>query len=247
MFFENLNNSKYLTLRITILISLFIWTSCNGQQGKTDQTSVENFKLTPPNPELIDKDLTLSEVYKNCVAFKLDKNVVVLNEQQNFLNKGKDFEDFILNHSEELKKRKIFILDDSSIKYSEIINLLDLFQTLKIEKFKIIDMDLYFKSPPPIIVDTPKSVSSKLDLNDSTNFIITIVDNSINIQLLKRTEHFKSPEELDKFIKTNINKIDISKIYLKSIASLPYGKFKNVIAILKKYEFYNFKIIVDED
>lgn len=234
-------------MRITILISLFIWTSCNGQQRKTNETSVENFKLTPPNPELIDKDLTLSEVYKNYIAFKLDKNVVVLNEQQNFLNKGKDFEDFMLNHSKELKKRKLFILYDSSIKYSEIINLLDLFQTLKIENFKIIDMDLYFKSPPPFIVDSPKYISSKLNLNDSTNFVITIVDNSIDIQLLKRNEHFKSQEELDKFIKTNLNKIDISKIYLKSIASLPYDKFKNVIAILKKYEFYNFKIIGAEN
>lgn len=201
--------------------------------------------MIQPKPEAIDENLTISKVYKNCIAFKLDKNVVILNEQQNFLNKGKDFENFIVNHSKDLKKRQIFVLSASNIKYSEIIDLLDLFQRLKVEKFKIIDMDLYFKTRPPIIEDAPKSVLNKVDKNDSTNFVITIIDNSINVQFLKVTGYFKAPEELDKFIQTNINKIDTSKIYLKSIASLPYNKFKNVVAILKKYKFDNFKIMVD--
>ena len=108
-------------------------------------------------------------------------------------------------------------------------------------------MDLYFKSPPPIIAETPKSVSTKSDLNDSTNFIITILDNSINVQLLKRNEALKNTDDLDKFIFTNIKRIDISKIYLKSNVSLSYDKFKGVKAVLKKYEFYKFRIVTVED
>ena len=247
MFFEYSNNSKYLLLRIIILLSFFVWTSCNGQQIKNDKTHIDSLNLTEPRPELVDENLRFDEVYKNCIAFKLDKNVIVLNEKQKFLSKGKEFEDYIHSHADELKKKTFFILYDSNIKYTEIIDLLDLFQKLKIEKYKILDMDLYFKSPPPIIVETPKSVSTKSDLNDSTNFIITILDNSINVQLLKRNETLKNAADLDKFIYTNIKKIDISKIYLKSNASLPYDKFKGVKAVLKKYEFYKFRIITVGD
>ena len=234
-------------MRILILLSFFVWTSCIGQHIKNDKPHIDSLNLMEPRPELVDENLKIEEVYKNCIAFKLDMNIVVLNQKQNFLNKGKDFEDFILNHANDLKKDTFFILYDSSIKYKEIIDLLDIFKTLKVKNYKILDMDLYFKSPPPIIVESPKSVSIKSDLNDSTNFIITISDNLITVQLLKKIETLKSTADLDKFIFKNIKKIDVSKIYLKSNASLPYEKFKGVKTVLKKYEFYKFRIVTEGD
>jgi biopolymer transport protein ExbD len=203
--------------------------------------------LTHPKPDSVDKNLELEDVYKNCIAFKSDKNIVVSNEKQNFLAKGKEFEDYITNHKDELKERTFYILYDSNIKYSEIVDLLDQFQKLKIVKYKILDMDLYFKSPPPVIVESPKVVPTKADLNDSSNFIITILDKTISVKLLNKDENLKNAQELDKFIFRNIKKIDVSKIFLKSYASLPYEKYKPVTTVLKKYKFYKFRMITDGD
>ena len=225
---------------------LFGLTSCKGQQAKTKETSTESLYFNEPKPEPIDKNLNLHEVYKNCIAFKIDKNIVVLNKRQSILRKGKEFEYFISNHSFEFKKQKIYILYDSTIKYSEIVNLLDLFLTLKIKNFEIVDTDLYLKPEEPLVVDLPKSVAKEIHY-DSTDFIITILDNSINIDLLKRTQQLKNPNELDIFIQKNSKSIDPLKIYLKSKASLPYDRFKDVKNILKRHEFYKFKIIVEGD
>ena len=114
-------------MKIIILFSFFVWTSCNGQQIKNDKSHIDSLKLTEPRPELVDENLRFDEVFKNCIAFKLDKNVIVLNEKQNFLSKGKKFEDYIRSHTDELKKKTFFILYDSNIKYTVIIDLLNLF------------------------------------------------------------------------------------------------------------------------
>ena len=233
-------------MRIIILLLFFVWTSCKGQDVKIKETSTESLYLNEPKPEPIDKNLNLHEVYKNCIVFKIDKNIVVLNKRQYFLNKGKEFEDFISKHSFEFKKQKLYILYDSTIKYSEIINLLDIFLTLKIKKFEIIDIDSDLKPENPIVVVSPKIIERKIH-NDSTDFIIKILDNSINLEFLKNTKQFKNLNELDIFIKRNIKSIDPSKIYIKSKADLPYDRFKDVKALLKKYEFYKLKIIVEDD
>jgi biopolymer transport protein ExbD len=239
---------KHFTLKILILFSFFLWTSCKGQKVKSTNNTIDTLKLFDPKPELVDTILSSFEIYKNCIGLKPEKNDIVFNENQNILNKGKDFENFLESHQTELKRQKLYILFDSRTKYSEVMDVIDLLQKLKVENYKVIDLEIYYKSPPQAgEVKISDVNSNKIDTTDSANFIIEIFDNSIDVRFFNKTRKLRNPKELDKFIHTNRKNIDTKKIFVKSFASLPYDKFKGVKTVLKKYEFYKFQIIVNEN
>ena len=128
------------------------------------------------------------------------------------------------------------------------MDVIDLLQKLKVENYKVIDLEIYYKSPPKAgEVKISDANSNKIDTTDSANFIIEIFDNSIDVRFFNKTRKLKNPKKLDKFIHTNRKNIDTKKIFVKSFASLPYDKFKGVKIVLKKYEFYKFQIIVNEN
>jgi biopolymer transport protein ExbD len=98
--------------------------------------------------------------------------------------------------------------------------------------------------PKPIVIQTPKSVVTKVDNEkDSTYLSITIFENRIETKVRDKHANLKNGKEVDDFIAKNKSLIDPNKIILSAPAKMPYEKFKSIIEVFKKYEYFKFQMI----
>jgi hypothetical protein len=88
--------------------------------------------------------------------------------------------------------------------------------------------------------------SSQLKLKDidSSCFSIFIASDHYQARIQNKITKVKTKSELDEFIRTNKTLIDPKKVYVIGNADIKYERFKPVIELIKKYEFYGFKMIV---
>lgn len=232
-------------MRLLLFFCIIIWTSCSGQQTKVGQTQIDTAKLFDPRPDKMEVNFEPLDVYKNCIAIKKGFFVIVINQIQNRFDTESELANYIKSHSSEIKS-KFYVLYDSSINFKQIVTILDLLRNNKVDNYRVIDMDTFFKTPPPAIVQQPTSLSYKIDENDSTNFVITILEKSIQVKHLKTVANFANASGLDNFITEHKNEIDSTKIFVASTATTPYTSFKPVKEVLKKHRYFVFKIVVDK-
>jgi biopolymer transport protein ExbD len=233
-------------MRLSIFFCIILWTSCSGQQTKVEQTQIDTLKLFDPRPDKIEVNFMPLDIYKNCIAIKNGFFVIVTNEIQNRFDTEIELANYIKTHTDEINKKKFYVLYDSSTSFKQIVSTLDLLKNNQLDNYRVIDMDKFFKIPPPAVIQAPTLVSNKVDKNDSTNFIITILEKSIRVNHLKTINNFANAIGLDNFITKHKNEIDSSKIIVASIAKTPYTSFKPVKEVLKKHKYFAFKIIIDE-
>lgn len=233
-------------MRLLLFLCIIVCTSCSGQQNKVDQTHIDTVKLFDPRPDKIEVNFMPLDIYKNCIAIKQVFFVIVINEIQNRFDTESELAAYIKTHSDEISKRKIYVLFDSSISFKQIVLTIDLLKSNKLDNYRVIDMDNFFKAPPPAIVQPPTLVSNKMDENDSTNFIITILEKGIQVKHLKTITNFVNASGLDNFITKHKSEIDSKKIFVASLATTPYASFKPVKEVLKKHKYFVFKIIIDK-
>ena len=232
-------------MRLLLFFCIIIWTSCSGQQTQVEQTQIDTIKLFDPRPDKIEVNFMPLDIYKNCIAIKQGFFVIVIDQIQNRFDTESELANYIKSHSDEIKN-KIYILYDSSINFKQIVTVLDLLKNNKVDNYRVIDMDTFFNVPPPAIVQPPTSVSTKMDENDSTNFIITILEKGIQVKHLKTITNFVTASGLDNFITKHKTEIDSTKIFVASTATTPYTSFKPIKEVLKKHKYFVFKIVVDK-
>lgn len=98
--------------------------------------------------------------------------------------------------------------------------------------------------PSQVEVVTPKSVVTRVaDDNDSTIFSITILEKSFDVKVRDKAAILKNEKELNEFIELNKSLIDPARIKLISDRNAPYERFKSVIEVMKKHEYYKFSMI----
>ena len=234
-------------MRILLFFCIIVWTSCSGQQTKVEQNQIDTVKLFDPKPDKIEVNFMPLDIYKNCVAIKKGFFVIVINEIQNRFDTESELTNYIKTHSEEISKRKIYVLYDSSINLKQIVTVLDLLKHNKVDNYRVINMDTFFKIPPSVTVQPPTSVSNKINENDSTNFIITIFKKGIRVMHLKTNTNFVNASGLDNFITKHKTEIDSTKIFVTSTPTTSFTSFKPVKEVLKKHKYFIFKIIVDKE
>ena len=233
-------------MRLLLFFCIIIWTSCSGQQTNVEQTQIDTTKLFDPRPDKIEVNFMPLDIYKNCIAIKKGFFVVVINEIQNRFDTEIELSNYIKTHTDEINKKKIYVLYDSSISFKQIVSTLGLLKNNKLDNYRVIDMNTFFNSPPPTIVQAPTLVSNKMDKNDSTNFIITILEKGIRVNHLKTITNFVNASGLDNFITKHKNEIDSTKIFVASTATTPYTSFRPVKEVLKKHKYFVFKIVIDK-
>lgn len=231
-------------MRLLLFFCTIIFTSCSGQQTKVEHSQIDTVKLFDPRPDKIEVNFKPFDIYKNCIAIKEGFFVIVINQIQKRLDTESELANYIKSHSDEIQN-KIYILYDSSINFKQIVTVLDVLKNNKVDNYRVINLDTFFKVPPPAIVQTPTSVSTKMDENDSTNFIITILENGIRVKHLKTITNFTNASGLDNFITKHKTEIDSKKIFVASANTTLYPTFKPVKEVLKKHKYFTFKLIVD--
>ena len=101
--------------------------------------------------------------------------------------------------------------------------------------------------PKPLVIQTPKSVVTKVDNEkDSTYLSITIFENRIETKVRDKHANLKNGKEVEGFIEVNRSLIDPNKIILSAPANMPYEKFKSIMEVFKKYEYFKFQMITRE-
>lgn len=101
-----------------------------------------------------------------------------------------------------------------------------------------------------IIHENGKDLELKKILNeasdakaDSAHFKIRLLENEYQVSLLDQRATFKSLQELETFISNNKSKIDKEKITIISEPESPSQTITQVFGVLKKYNFYSFRLI----
>jgi len=101
------------------------------------------------------------------------------------------------------------------------------------------------KSPDVIKVDTPRSVSVKIDPEDSTYLRIYLDSINFKISLLNDSLLTGDIRNITNLISINKERINRDKIIVAGQPNVNYARFKVLYGILKKYELYRFKLVVE--
>ena len=101
------------------------------------------------------------------------------------------------------------------------------------------------KSPDAIKVDTPRSVSVKIDPEDSTYLRIYLDSINFKISLLNDSLLTGDIRNITNLISINKERINRDKIIVAGQPNVNYARFKVLYGILKKYELYRFKLVVE--
>lgn len=98
-----------------------------------------------------------------------------------------------------------------------------------------------------IVVESPKSVSVKIDPKDSSYLKIKLFKTGYKVYLFKDSLSTSDINLIDKFISDRLNLLNRDKVFLIGDPTAKYEDFKNLKAVFRKYEICKFKIVTDPD
>ncbi|HAD13893.1 MAG TPA: hypothetical protein DCF33_15815, partial [Saprospirales bacterium] len=128
-------------------------------------------------------------------------------------------------------------------KAEKTVSVLDLLQEQKIDNYRVINYKEYFQPPEPITIQTPRVTTITVPDIDSSFFTIEILNNGFLLTLLNKKQTVKDSNEVDRFITANKSLINANKIKIVSNANVPYEKFKPVLDVFSKNEYYKYKLV----
>lgn len=100
----------------------------------------------------------------------------------------------------------------------------------------------YYKTTlTPLNTSSPTITTKTIDTY--SNFIIKMTVDSFIVKNKRRVLPITSTQQLDKYFETNISEIRTHTIIIEGSANLKYERFKEVIAVLKKYKLYHFELV----
>ena len=182
-------------------------------------------------------------MFKNSIVlFQQNYNLVHNGTEQSF-----DKLNQVVSHIEKnaalIRQKKFYIIVDSNTKFDKTVTVIDVLKKNKINNYKVINYQAYFKPPEPITIQTPTITTSEATPIDSTYLSITILENGYEVRLANKKTFLKTAKELDDFIKNNQTVIDSDKILIISNGNTPSEKFETIPAVFKKYGYFKFKLV----
>lgn len=226
-------------MRILFFAFILFATGCSGQTaGK--QTKIDTAKLFDPVP--YPKEAPDAMFKNSIVLFQQNYNLVHNGTEQTF-DKLEQALDHIEKNAALIRQKKFYLIIDSNTKFDKTVVVINVLKKNKIDNYKVINYQAYFKRPEPVTIQTPTTTISEAKPFDSTYFSITVLDNGYEAKLANKKTLLKTTKKLDDFIKNNQTVIDSDKILIVSNMDTPYEKFKPIPEVFKKYGYFKFKLV----
>lgn len=227
---------RYIFLFLTVLA-----TDCSGQNTNDKITKLDTVKLFNPNNHPDHSGANEIDMFKRSIVLTQPDFYAILNDKEYKFENLIKLSDFVKTNKIVIQKDLFYVLTDSNTTFKKIISTINALTENQITEYKVINVQQYFTPPEPVNIHTPTSVVSKYDENDSTFFSITILDKGIDVKLFGRETKLKTTNDLDTFV--TAHKQDIRKIIIIITREVPDNKFKPVLEVLKKHDFYKYNLV----
>jgi hypothetical protein len=103
------------------------------------------------------------------------------------------------------------------------------------------------QSPPAIQVEAPGVVSKQLNVADSSNFLIYVLDSGFLLKHLNNIALYSDIKEVEDFISLHKSAIDREKIFVQqSPSAVSRSHFGLLNPVLKKHGYYKFRIVTND-
>jgi biopolymer transport protein ExbD len=214
---------------------------CSGQQTKEQSSKIDTLNLFDPKPEPNSGEDAF--MFKNCIVLFYPGFTVIHEGTEYTIEDLIALSKHLRKNAALLRQRKFYVLIDSTTKFKKTLSVLDLLQEQKIGNYRVINYKKYFKPPEPITTQTPTVTTRTIPDNDSTFLSIEVLNSGFQLTLLNKEQMAKGSDEVDKFISANKSLIDTNKIKIVSKVNVPYEKFKAILDVLRKHEYYKYKLI----
>jgi biopolymer transport protein ExbD len=228
-------------MRITLFLFLLFSIGCFGQQTKEQSSKAGKLKLVEPKPGPPSPEDTL--MFKNSIVLFRQHYTVIYDNTENTFTGLKALSSYLLKASPLLRQRKLYVLIGNNTKPEKIVSVLDLLQKHKVGNYKVVNAQEYFTPPTSNEYQAPAETISAPNAYDSSYFSIEISKDSFKLTLPGKDQTFNTSAEVDSFISANKMHIDPNKIVLFAAPHVPYEKFKPILDVLRKHEYYKFKLV----
>ena len=228
-------------MRYILFAFILTATGCSGQQTADQQTKIDTAKLFNPRGHPDNAGASDMNMFKRSIAVIQQGYAMILNDKETDVESLTEVEKLIVSNKDEIQKVLFYVLMDSTTDFKRTLAVIDILTKNQVTNYKVINIQKYFTPPEPVTIQTPTSVVTAYNENDSTYFSITILDKGTAVKLFGQETKFKTTNELDSFI--TAHKQDIKKIIIIMHREVPDSKFKLVLEILKKHEFQKFNLI----
>jgi biopolymer transport protein ExbD len=232
-------------MRYFLFFLILTVTGCSGQQTSDQQTTIDTAKLFNPNGHPDNSGANDMNMFKRAVGVVQQGYAIKLNDKETDVETLNEVESFIVSNKEAVKKDLFYILMDSTTDFKRTLSVINILTKNQITNYKVINIQKYFTPAEPVTIQTPSTVISTHIENDSSYFAITILNNGIDVKLFGQETKLKNTIELDNFIANHKADISTKKISIISSSNLKYDKFKPVIEILKKHEYYKYNLVTN--
>ena len=159
-------------------------------------------------------------MFKNSIVLFHPNFTIIQNATEHSFDDFKEVSDFLAKNATAIKQKKFYILIDSSTKFDKTVSVIDALKKNKIENYRVINYQEYFKPPEPLTIQTPTVTTTTRKLYDSTSSI-TISGDRFKLKIQNEIADVKTDREVDKFIVTNKSLIDNDKIQIISNVNVP--------------------------
>ena len=232
-----------MTVKYFLLILTLFAASCSGQQNSNKQAQIDTTKLFDPKQEPVDYAST--EMFKNFVLLIQQPYALTIQEKQFQINSDEELFKIIQEQKAQVAKSKFYIIVDSSFAFNKIVDIIDNVKNAGISNYKVINFDSHFKPSDPITVEQPTITTKPAEPIDSSYLSITISNDGFEISFLNKKEIIKSGAKVDKFIQDKKKLINPNKILIRGNSTDHHDKFKSIVDVLKKYNYYKFQLITN--
>lgn len=228
-------------MRYFLFFIILSVTGCFGQQTSKTESKLDTAKLFNPNNHPDNAGAKDMNMFKRSIAVIQQGYAIILNDNETDVEALTEVDSLIKSNKEEIKKDLFYVLMDSTTDFKRTLAVIDILTKNQVTNYKVINIQKYFTPPEPVTIQTPTSVVTPYNENDSTYLSIAILDKGTAVKHFGQETKFKTTNELDTFI--TAHKQDIKKIIIIMDREVPDSKFKPVLEILKKHEFQKFNLI----
>jgi biopolymer transport protein ExbD len=225
------------------MIFLLFATACTGNKTGNPEVAIDTATLFDPKPEPEEEGAAEMNLFTNAVAVMGNEGFTVhVNDKMYVCKDLEELEDSLGNDAGEIAHNKFYIWIDSSTSFKSIVSVIDVLRKVKIENYKVIHLP-DFTPPEPVQITMPPSVSTIVE--DTSSFLIHILDKSIEVTLSNNVTMVKNSIGLDTFISGHKESINSKRILIKASGGLPYKKFEPIVNVLKKHGIFKYNLATE--